>query len=129
MVGGSIIDYFSYDTITTAMTVYEMPALFTTVSSCSQNMFTTQAGYEFVRNYTSTNVFLETSDWMDQSFLNDNDLIKYGLGVKLFDPFEYTNEFRRRMGLSIKDMILSCYFNNFYCSSDDLFWYFDPYYG
>lgn len=129
IVSKSISDYFSYETVTKAQTIFETPAIFPTISICSQNMFASKAGAEYVRNYSIDNELgdLET-DWLYYTFFMDSDFLKYGLGVNLLGR-SFSDEMRRDMGLKLDDMILLCYFNNFGCDHTDFDWYFDPYYG
>ena len=129
LVSKSISDYYSYETVTKSETIYEMPAIFPTISICSQNMFTTQAGYDFVANMVWENNLLSNEEWLSMTLFEDNDFYKYGLGVRLLNSDKYSDDFRKSMGYSINEMLLLCYFNNYQCSSNDFYWYFDPYYG
>ena len=128
LVNNTIVDFYGFDTVTKTQTIFETPALFPTVSICNQNMFTTQDGFDYVENYTKTNNLDDVDTQLNKSFFMDNDFVKYGFGVNLLDS-NYTNTYRKKMGLQIDEMILDCYFNNKDCDSTDFYWYFDPYYG
>lgn len=128
LVAKSITDYYSWETVTQAKFVFETPTLFPTVTICSQNMFTTDTAFEYVENYTEVNNLGNIETKLNASYFSDNDFFKYGFGVNLLDT-DFSDTFRKKMSSSLDDMILTCYYNNDPCWTQDFFWFFDPYYG
>lgn len=128
LVGKSILDFLTYDTVTKAQTIFETPTLFPTVSICSQNMFTTDDGYAYVANYLFDNDYKDLETELVDNFLSDNDFFKLGFGANLLDT-DYSDAFRKSMSLQIDDMILRCSYNHKVCDETDFYWYFDPFYG
>jgi hypothetical protein len=46
----------------------------------------------------------------------------------LRDP-QISDNFRKSLGLTIKEMLISCTFNSIECSANDFIWFYDTYYG
>lgn len=128
LVGTAILDYYNYDTVTQAKVIYETPTYFPAVSFCSLNAFTTEAAFEYVKNFSEKFEYPEAEYFLTHSFLNDIDSIRYGLVVRLLDD-NFSDDERKKMGIPIEDMLLTCIYNSRLCWINDFKWFFDPYYG
>lgn len=128
LVANSIMDFFTYDTVTKSQLVFETPAIFPTVSFCSHNMFMTEKGFAYVEK-TWEELTGVPIDWILPHYLQkDFDILKYFIGANLFER-NSTDEKRKEMSLQINDMLFTCNFNNLYCDADDFYYYYDPYFG
>ena len=135
----SINSYLEYDVNSKFDVIYEAPAVFPTVTICNQNPFITDEAFEYVKS--SMDKFGITFE----SFVNETDMPKNELpGTQLkqslfnamylaivnTENVSNKAEFRKSMGLSIEQMIISCEFESNECSlEDDFDWHFDIYYG
>ena len=72
----SILDYFSYQVITTTRTIHEMPTEFPKITICNLNKYATKYAWEYVTN----------------------DTIKK-------DEEKFTNEVKRLFGHDLKDIL------------------------
>lgn len=127
----SITDYLSFDTVTKAEQVYVVSTQFPAVSICNVNPFLTNASYEFVQNLLIKNGLISPSDPTNGfNYYFDDTLVsfKFLSGFNALDP-NLTDDFRKRFGYEMKDMLLSCVYNLNNCSADDFYWYFDMQFG
>ena len=76
LVSSSILDYYSYDTITQTKVEFETPTYFPAVSICSLNAFTTEQGYEFARNCTKNAGIRDIDQNLKLYFPNDLEYIR-----------------------------------------------------
>jgi hypothetical protein len=122
-----VLSYFEYGVTNTVRTVYETPAVFPKVSICNVNPFTSKYGYEFLRNLTN-NTF-------DTSFPENESTFQkltqaFIIQTKAFTIIKNLTDIdKKRLGLDLKDSLLSCAFNLYECTSDDFSWYFDENFG
>lgn len=128
MIAKSVTSFYNFETITKAETVYENPSKFPVVTICNQNSFMTEFAFEYVRNFLITNNLTPIDDLIVYNFSRVITLMRYGVGVDLRGS-NISDEVRKRMGLRIEDMLLSCTYNNRACSSDEFTWSYDTVYG
>ena len=130
MIVKSVINYFEHETVSKVQRIYEIPALFPTISVCNLNAFTTNAGLDYVRSELDY-IYTDTSNLKQQltyGFWTAILRLKYFMGVRLRDP-SYTDSYRRSMSLQMDDMLLWCTYNGKPCTPNDFVWYFDSIYG
>lgn len=130
VISKSVLNYFEYETVSKVETIFEVPTLFPTVSICNLNAFTTEEAFRFNEAYfdqgnLSNKVF---DAYLESSFTLPYAMLRYAVGANLHKS-NITDEIRQRMGLSLKDMIVDCTYNQKGCSPDDFEWYFDTLYG
>jgi hypothetical protein len=92
----SILDYFSYQVITTTRTIHEMPTEFPKITICNLNKYATKYAWEYVTNDTQ----------------------KKGEEA-------LANEEKRLLGHDLNDTLFDCWFNFQQCDSRDFIWSFD----
>jgi hypothetical protein len=113
-----IMNYLNYGVTSSIRTIYETPALFPKVTFCNLNQFTTKEAYEFL-NSTDTDGLL--SQMGDIDFYDRSQLL-----WKLYFKAQgilanITDDFKKRMGHDLKDILFLCKFNFQKCTADDLF--------
>lgn len=128
MITKSVTSFFEFETITKAVTVYENPTRFPVVTICNQNAFMTDRAFEYVRAFVLSNNLTPIDELIVNNFSRIITLMRYGVGVELRNS-DTSDEFKKSMGLDIKDMLLSCNYNNQPCSSEDFFWRYDTLFG
>lgn len=129
MISKSFADFYSFETISKAETIYENPARFPVVTICNQNPYMTESGFAYVREFLLANNLTPIDTLIVNNFSRVITLIRYGVGVTLRSSENVTDEMKKRMGLQIDDMLLSCNYNNQPCSARDFAWHFDTLYG
>jgi hypothetical protein len=128
LISKSFISYFQYETVTKIETVYEVPTLFPTVTFCNLNPFTTNESFQYVQDFLKKNNFNDLDQILSQNFSDLIRAFRYGVGISL-RSLDITDDYRKRMGLLIDEMLLKCVYNNQPCSENDFVWYYDSLYG
>jgi len=126
----SIRSYFDYEVITTSRTLSEMPTLFPKVTICNQNMLETELGWSFISNIDSTYNFYKHPELMENLTYTE----KYTLKTKFYAIAQSmllgkNATYLQRLGHSLEDTLINCYFKNKPCSYEDFTWTFDSFYG
>jgi len=127
-----IMSYFEYGTTTLVSTIVETPSTFPKITICNLNQFTTQFAYDFIRTMDKINPFsLFNASQMEQVNL-------WYKGIWLAWPIYFsasgflankTDDFKMKMGHSLKDTLIRCQFNFLECTFEDFVWSYDNYYG
>lgn len=128
----SIRNYFDYEVITTSRTIYETPTLFPKVTICNQNMLETEFAWDFISNIDSTWNFYEHPELMDNLSYTEKYTLKtkfYAIAQSMLLEKRFTHEKLKRLGHSLQDSLINCYFKNNPCSFKDFTWSFDSFYG
>ena len=129
----SVIEYFSYEVITIVRNLPEKPSsLFPVITICNQNMFTTSYAKEFVQSINSSwNVFTNREAMANSSYKDNFDarINFFNLAIGSVFKENFTQEKRQKLGHHLDDILISCFFSNQKCSSDDFVWKFDSLYG
>jgi hypothetical protein len=132
MIVNVILDYYSYEVITTSRVIYETPTLFPKVTLCNQNMFTTKKAFEFAESFNvSWNIYKNRNFMKEMKFTERSMTREQFYELVSGDTFKsnFSDENRRMLGHNFEDILLSCYFNNQVCNSSHFKWKFDPSYG
>ena len=58
-----------------------------------------------------------------------NILLTRTMAMSALQNKQLTDAFRKSLGLTINEMLVSCTFNSIECSASDFSWYFDTYFG
>lgn len=131
MVALSIIGYFDYDTVTKVEKISLISTDFPAVTICNKNAFMTEASLQFMDeimlkyNVTDMNNLSAFYDSLNATGISD---YKYLTVMNALDP-NRTDEFRRSLGYSISDMMLTCMFGYAGCVPDDFHWYYNIFFG
>jgi hypothetical protein len=129
----SINDYFKYEIVTTTTVKTEMPSTFPKITICNSNPLMTDEAIKYVNNvFGEWN--LTNSSEIQKFYGNHNErmdftsmnvyMSKVAILAKSQDK-NLTDEFRKNLGLSIDDMLISCVFKLIECSAKNFEWYFD----
>lgn len=124
----SISGYMQHETVSKVETLLEIPTLFPTISICNLNPFTTETAFLSNKMFLSQNNLSNLDAILATSSSSSYVLLRYLLGSNLRNS-TYTDEMRKKMGLSLQDMIIDCSYNQAPCSAEDFEWYFDTLYG
>jgi hypothetical protein len=130
----SINDYFKYEIVTTTTVKTEMPSLFPEITICNSNPLMTDEAIKYVNTildewnrkdfFELYSTFNENMDFTSMNLY----ISKLAILAKSLDK-NRTNEFRKSLGFSIDDMLISCVFSLLHCSPSDFEWYFDSIHG
>jgi hypothetical protein len=121
-----VINYFNYGVTTSIRTIYETPAVFPQITFCNLNQFTTKEAYEFL-NSTDTDRLLsqmENVDYYDRSELLWKLFFK-AQGILA----NKTDDFKKKMGHDLKDILFLCKFNFQKCTANDFIWTWNNNFG
>ena len=123
----SFIDYFSYGVVTTSRTMFEIPTLFPKVTICNVNPFTTEYAYNFLKELDTSNSFFDKILTFEESTALLSTL--YYKAMNKVNDKSISDQTRKNLSHTLKDMMISCMFNGVACNSSDFVWKFDPIYG
>ena len=132
MVIQSIRSYFDYEVITTSRTIYETPTQFPQITICNQNMLQTEQAWDFIRNIDSSWNFFKYPNIMENLTYSEKYTVKtkfYAIAQNLLVDESFTEEKYKKLGHSLEDILINCYFKNNPCSHKDFMWTFDSFYG
>ena len=128
LVTKTVTDYLTYETVTKAQIIDEVPTLFPVVSICNKNPFTTNFAFNYVDKFFNDNNLSSIEYELADSYTDIYNTIRYILGVNL-RGLNVTDAERKAMGLQMEEMLLMCLYNGVTCTADDFYWYFDSFYG
>ena len=121
-----IMNYFNYGVTTSIRTIYETPAVFPKVTFCNLNQFTTKEGYEFLKT-TDTDGLLSQIGNVDFDYGSQ---IFWQLLLKAQASLaNKTDDYKKRMGHELKDILFRCRFNFQKCTEDDFAWRWNSVFG
>lgn len=130
MITMSIMNYYRYETITKAETMYEFPTHFPAVTICNLNPFQTNYSFDFITDFFKSNNLTNLNDTEWPIFSMNLIAFKYTFGSYLNAlNLTLTDNLKKRMGLQIDDMLLFCMYNQIKCKVTDFYWHFDFLYG
>jgi hypothetical protein len=128
-----IMSYLEYGTSTLVSEIFEAPSTFPKVTICNLNQFTTRFAYDFVKlmdtNVNQMSLFNDTlmenvNLWEKRNWLAWP--IYFAAGGFLSNQ---TDSYKKLMGQSLDDILLSCQFNFQPCTANDFSWSYDTFYG
>jgi len=128
----SFLAYFAYEVSTTTRTLSETPAPFPKVTICNYNPFTTLASIDFLRQ-------INHLTRPDIDMFNETQLNKFSYRDKqaffieiyssatsfLLSNTSVSDEYRKTLGHSLSDILISCSFNGYQCTANDFVWIYD----
>jgi hypothetical protein len=100
LVVSSILSYFTFDVSTTSRTIYETPTLFPKVTFCNVNWFATEFAYNLTQK-----------------------------AIKFSQVMHLPSDQKKKLGHSLSDILVKCFFNSHPCYPTDFTWSFDVNYG
>ena len=113
--------FFSFNVNTHTRKFFEMPTKFPIITICNKNMFNSKAAFDFAtKTLSEYNLTLENFFYDDRPFdLKSTSMTK-----------NYSDSFRKSLGKSLNEFVLSCRYDDENCSFDDDFtWTYDKNYG
>ena len=130
------LKYLAYDIVTLIRERTEMPAKLPAITVCNANGLTTSAGIMWASNvYAKYNISKKNNYIGAQpslyNLLNSKGNIvlpKVMAMTAALNP-QINDTFRKSLGLSMKDMLISCTFNAAECTADDFVWFYENNYG
>jgi hypothetical protein len=141
MLINSFVEYFDFDFVTTTTIKKEMPATFPKITICNNNPLLTDEGKKYVEetfkewNITDKDYFElynpneRTTNEMSITYASMNIYMTKLAVIASAQNRNYSNEFRKSLGLNMNDMLISCFFALDECSQKDFEWYFDTVHG
>jgi amiloride-sensitive sodium channel subunit alpha/amiloride-sensitive sodium channel subunit gamma len=125
----SVIGYLNFDVVTKISVYDEVPSQFPTVTICNSYPFGSDNSTPFLEE--KFKIFFGTSDlnlilanFESNYFL----FVKYLIWISAADP-SLSDDFKKSLGLTIDDMLISCQFSGYKCSKDDFVWFYSSFYG
>ena len=119
MIAENVDDYKRYEVITKIRRFDEKVALFPSIMICNKNPFVTEEANRFLEKFAEQPSPENKTGDDNIVFIN---VPRAGLNAK--SPVNDDN-FRRSLGLDIKDMIIKCSFAHESCSLSDFVWHYD----
>ena len=135
----SIMNYLAYDIVTTIRIRTEIPAKMPKIILCNSNSFTTNTSISWASYLYSLYGIKTINNYLEFTYnqieypriLNNkgNILVPRTMAMSATVDPKLSDSFRQSLGMSIKDVLISCTFNLIECTADDFTWIYDPYYG
>ena len=133
----TFLNYLDYEIVTTITVKSEIPSKMPTVILCNSNGLSSNVGINFASKVfasygiTKSNNYLhyQKNEFARQLNNKGNILTTRTMVMTAARNPQLTDAFRQSLGLSIKDMLISCTFNSIECKADDFTWIYDTYYG
>ena len=129
----SILSYFKYEVITMTRTIYEMPTLYPKVTICMTSKYMSKNALDFLREINhqvepTVDVF-DSQTFNKLSYDNKTNILNKISEEANYQLLNLTDDKKRSLSHSLKDILLYCQFNGQTCSPDDFIWKFDNYLG
>jgi hypothetical protein len=121
-----IMNYFNYGVTSSVRTIYETPALFPKVTFCNVNSFTTKEAYDFLNSIDTDGVFKSMEK---KSFYNIGRAYRQILFTTEALLSNKTDDFKKRMGHDLNDILIGCKFNYQECTAEDFVWTWNDNFG
>ena len=133
----AVLKYFAYEIVTTITVRQEIPARMPTIIMCNSNGLLTNTGAGFASkvypayNITKQKNYMQFQVNFFARQLNNkgNILTPRTIVISAAKNPKLSDSFRQSLGLTMKDMLISCEFNSIECTAADFSWFFDAYYG
>ena len=125
MVANNILAYLKYEVVTQVRDTTEFPSHFPVITICNLNYFQTNESKYFmkdVNNYMKISINKETNWYLTRKYIElaKSIVIENGLNQSEI----------QKMGYTINQMVLTCYFNQKLCDLEsDFIWFLHPNYG
>ena len=135
----AVLDFLAYEVVTTITVRNEIPAKMPTIILCNTNPLMTTNAIQFASYiYSLYNVahinnylhFYLRQTQFPRTLNNKADirLPRVMVMAAALEP-QLSDVFRKSLGMTIEDMLISCTFNSLKCTPDNFIWKYDPYYG
>jgi hypothetical protein len=118
----SVVDYLSYDVVTTIREHGETPSTFPAVSICATNLVVNSKMQIYVDTLLQDQNIRTTAT-------SHYEIMSNYLAASLSSP-SFNDTYRASMGLSFDEFVIQCNFNKYMCKESIFWlWYFDGVYG
>ena len=126
----SLMEYFEYKIVTKTSVKTDFPAIFPMITICNSNPLMTDVAKQFVQEVLTEHPRDSDLDLISFYTLNLSNshisMVMTRLSVMAKTQNKsLSDDFRKSLGLSLKDMLISCIFGFNSCSADDFEWYYD----
>ena len=136
----SVLNFLSHEIVTTISVRTEIPTKMPMIIVCNANSLATETSIKWAShiyaayNITKSNNYLhfEINQVEHARLLNNKGNILLPKTMAILPAFgrEHSDEERKSLGMSMRDMLISCTFNSIECSARENFvWSYDPNYG
>jgi len=126
-----IVKYFHYEYTTHLETIVEIPSQFPAITLCTINSLKTKEAENLVMNIFKADYGIDLNGNHSLSpleLIEKLDHVNMKARLRAFLP-EYGDEQRRRLGFSLEDTLIECFYNHQVCSHRDFVWSFSLDYG
>lgn len=127
MMISSILSYYEFDVTTKIRVLHEYRAVFPTVTICNLNQFTTNYSLEYLRNVANGLNLSHVFDEKPENISMMDIANIYTLGTSQIKQLSINST--KKLGYSIDQILISCYFSQKECTPEDFIWYYHPTYG
>ena len=139
MVVESILGYLSYEVATKIRKINQFPSPFPAISICNSNLFLTnislnlvnelKLNYSIEEKYKNTTMFHNmTSPYYRNNIYNNLEFVRY-VAQSYAISDRLTDDEKKNLGMSINDILVSCYYAGADCSYEDFEWTYNFDYG
>ena len=133
-----VLSYLAYDIVTTITVRSETPAKLPRIIVCNSNALTTDTGIAFATQvfaqygitvYNNYIHYQNSGAPASQLITKGNILVPRTMVLSASRDPLLSDAFRQSLGLTMRDMLLSCTFNDAECTAENFDWLYDSYYG
>ena len=110
----SLSSFYDYEVVTTTRVISQIPCEFPTITICN---------YDYVMSLTKRSL---------ENNLTNSESLTHGdkHQILITKYYNLSDENKKLLGLQLKELILSCVFNNIPCNyENDFVWFYDFFYG
>jgi len=139
MVVQSILDYLSYEVATKIRKINQFPSPFPAITICNSNSFLTNYSLNLVDElnlkFSDENIlendtifYVSSNPYYRNNIYNNLEFVRY-LAQSYAISDRTIDDEKKRLGLSIDDILISCHFAGTDCSYEDFEWEYNFDYG
>ena len=122
MIFKSISNYCDREVVTKTTLTNQLPTEFPAITICNRSPFVTNESISFYEK--------NLENLTKQLNQNNDSLTEQVSTYKLFEAFNLSNEYQKKLGLELKELIYECIFNYQPCNyTNDFVWYYDFQFG
>ena len=126
-----IAKYFRYEYMTHLETIVEIPSLFPAITLCHINALKSKEAENLVKDIFKADYGIDLNgnhSLTPHELIEKLEYINMKARFKAFLP-EYGDEKRHRLGFSLEDSLIECFYNHHSCDHRDFIWTYSLEYG